>query len=157
MKRLVIKDSEGIKEKIQYYFNGNNEAKFIHRLHGILLFLGNASESCDSVGVFLGHSPRTISNWIKRINETGDIECLRDRKQPGRPSRLTEKQKHELKEIMRESPQKHGITSAVWDSKNLSHFIRMRFGVVMHPRSCQRLFHQLGFSSTIKRGRHKAN
>ena len=30
MKRLVIKDKEGIKKKIQDYFVGNEEARFIH-------------------------------------------------------------------------------------------------------------------------------
>ena len=38
MKRLVIKDRESINEKIQAYFSGNEEARFIHRLHGVLLF-----------------------------------------------------------------------------------------------------------------------
>jgi len=37
MKRLIIEDSDGIKEKIQHYFNDNEESKFIHTLHDILL------------------------------------------------------------------------------------------------------------------------
>jgi hypothetical protein len=85
MKRLVIKDREGIKDKIQSYFTGNEEAKFIHRLHGVLLFSVKEDESCDSIGALFGNSPRTVSNWIKRINETGDIESLRSKKQSGRP------------------------------------------------------------------------
>ena len=155
MKRLVIKDREFIRERIQCYFNGNDEAKFIHKLLGILLFLEKEDASCDSIGVFFGHSPRTISNWIRRINETGDIESLRSRKQPGRPSRLSEKQKQELKVIMQESPEKYGLSGNTWDSKSLSHIIGMRYGIVMRPRTCQRLFHQLGFplSLTFKRGR----
>ena len=87
MKRLVVKNSEGIKEKIQNYFVGNEESKFIHRLHGVLLFVEKEDESCDSIGVLFGNSPRTVSNWIKRVNETGDIESLRSKKQPGRPPR----------------------------------------------------------------------
>ena len=110
MKRLVIKDKEGIKKKIQDYFVGNEEARFIHRLHGVLLFSEKEDESCDSIGALFGNSPRTVSNWINRINATGDIESLRSKKQPGRPSSLSEKQRQELQEVIQESPEKHGIT-----------------------------------------------
>jgi len=151
MKRLVIKDKEGIKEKIQLYFAGNDEAKFIHRLHAILLFTENQAESCDSAGHLLGNSPRTISNWIKRINETGDIESLRNKKQPGRPTRLKELQRRQLRFVIQESPEKHGISKKKWDGKSLSAYIGKRYCIVMKTRTCQRLFHQLGFDIKSKR------
>ena len=118
MKRLVIVDKTGLKEKIQSYFEGNEEAKFIHRLHGVLLFAEKDDESCDSIGTLFGNSPRTVSNWIKRINATGDIESLRSKKQQGRPSRLSEEQKQELKQVIQEVPEKQGITSNVWDGNH---------------------------------------
>ena len=111
MKRLVIKNKEEIKKKIQHYFERNEEAKFIHRLHGILLFSEKEDESCDSIGALFGNSPRTLSNWIKRVNETGDIESLRSKKQSGRPSRLSEEQQQELKIVLQELPEKHGISN----------------------------------------------
>lgn len=151
MKRLIIKDCEDIKEKIQRYFSGNEEARFIHRLHGVLLFSEKEDESCDSIGALFGNSPRTVSNWIKRINETGDIESLRSKKQPGRPPRLTEQQRQELKAVIQESPEKHGIAINIWDGKSLSAYIEKQYGVIMKTRTCQRLFHQLGF--TLKRAR----
>jgi transposase len=151
MKRLVVKDKASIKEKIQRYFSGNEESKFIHRLHGVLLFVEKEDESCDSIGALFGNSPRTVSNWLKRINETGDLESLRSKKQTGRPSRLSEKQREELRVILQESPEKHGITSNLWDGKSLSAYIKNQYGVVLETRACQRLFHKLGFS--LKRAR----
>ena len=151
MKRLIIKDREGIKEKIQQYFAGNEQARFIHRLHGVLLFSEKEDESCDSIGALFGNSPRTVSNWIKRINATGDIESLRSKKQPGRPSRLSEEQRMELQRVIQESPEKHGIAINVWDGKSLSAYIEKKYGIIMKTRTCQRLFHQLGF--TLKRAR----
>ena len=151
MKRLAIKDKECIKKKIQDYFAGNEEARFIHRLHGVLLFSEKEVESCDSIGALFGNSPRTVSNWIKRINETGTIESLRSKKQPGRPSRLSEKQRQELKGIIQESPEKHGMAANIWDGKSLSAYIERQYGIIMKTRTCQRLFHQLGFS--LKRAR----
>jgi transposase len=151
MKRLVINDKEGIKAKIQSYFSGNEEAKFIHRLHGILLFAEKEDESCDSIGALFGNSPRTVSNWINRLNETGDIESLRSKKQSGRPPRLSENQRQELKAVLQEPPEKHGISINIWDGKSLSAYIERRYNIVMKTRTCQRLFHQLGFS--LKRAR----
>jgi transposase len=151
MKRLVVKDRESIKEKIQAYFAGNEEARFIHRLHGVLLFSEKEDESCDSIGALFGNSARTVSNWIKRINETGDIESLRSKKQPGRPSRLSEAQREELKAVIQEFPEKHGIATNIWDGKSLSAYIHIKYGIVMQTRTCQRLFRQLGFS--LKRAR----
>jgi transposase len=151
MKRLEIKDKTGIKERIQSYFTGNEEARFIHRLHGILLFSEKEGESCDSIGALFDNSPRTVSKWIKRINATGDIESLRSKKQPGRPPRLSEGQRQELKLVIQEAPEKHGITSNIWDGKSLSAYIEKQYGIHMKTRTCQRLFHQLGFK--LKRAR----
>jgi transposase len=151
MKRLIIKGRESIKKKIQAYFAGNEESRFIHRLHGVLLFSEKEDESCDSIGALFGNSPRTVSNWIKRINDTGDIESLRSKKQSGRPSRLSETQREELKAIIQESPEKHGMAINIWDGKSLSAYILIKYGIVMRTRTCQRLFHQLGF--TLKRAR----
>jgi transposase len=151
MKRLVINDKEGIKKKIHGYFEGNEEARFIHRLHGVLLFSEKEEESCDSIGALFGNSPRTVSNWIRRINDTGAIESLRSKKQPGRPPRLSEEQRQELKVVIQEPPEQHGITTNIWDGKSLSAYIESQYGIIMKTRTCQRLFHQLGF--TLKRAR----
>jgi len=151
MQRLVIKDKERIKKKIQDYFAGNEDARFIHRLHGVLLFSEKEDESCDSIGALFGNSPRTVSNWIKRLNDTGDIESLRSKKQSGRPPRLSEQQRQELKIVLTEPPERHGITTNIWDGKSLSAYIERQYGIIMKTRTCQRLFHQLGFS--LKRAR----
>ena len=151
MKRLEIKNQEIINANIQAYFEHNDEAKFIHRLHGILLFINKPTESCDSIGALFDNSPRSVSNWIKKLNETGDIESLRSQKQPGRSDRLSDIQKSELKTVISESPEKHGITTNIWDGKSLSAYILEHYGIVLKTRSCQRLFHKLGFS--LKRAR----
>ncbi|MDR2204970.1 MAG: helix-turn-helix domain-containing protein, partial [Flavobacteriaceae bacterium] len=151
MKRLEITRQEEVKNQIQSYFEKNTESRFIHKLHGILLFINNEKESCDSVGALFGNSPRTISNWIKKLNETGDLESLRDEKRPGRTPRLNEQQRSELKETLQHSPEKSGMASNLWDGKTLSAYIEKRYGIIMKVRTCQTLFHTLGFS--LKRAR----
>jgi transposase len=151
MQRLELHNQETLVSKIKSYFEHNDEAKFIHRLHGVLLFACKSDESCDSIGALFGNSPRTISNWIKRVNSTGDIESLRSVRQSGRPARLTVAQKAEIRLVLQENPEQHGITTNIWDGKSLSAYIADKYNVTLKTRACQNLFHELGFS--LKRAR----
>jgi len=76
---------------------------------------------------------------------------LRSKKQPGRPPRLSEEQREELKAFIQEPPEKHGVSINVWDGKSLSYYIEKQYNTVIKTRTCQRLFRQLGF--TLKRAR----
>jgi transposase len=143
MKRLVLENKTGIINQIRCYLDNNSEAKFIHRLQVILMFAGSEDESCDSLGSLFGNSPRSVSNWIKRINQTGDIESLRNKPSSGRPSRLTKSQKEELKTVIREFPEKRGMQGRKWNGINLSLYISQHYGITLKVRSCQRLFHEL--------------
>jgi transposase len=151
MQRLKLKNQEAQVSKIRSYFEHNEEAKFVHRLHGLLLFASKPDESCDSIGTLFGNSPRTISNWIRRVNETGDIESLRSVAQSGSPSRLSAEEKAEIKLVLQDNPEQHGISTNLWDGKSLSAYIFEHYRIILKTRSCQNLFHELGFS--LKRAR----
>jgi len=143
MKRLVLENKNSIVSQIQGYLERNSEAKFIHRLQVILLFAESEDKSCDSLGALFGNSPRSISNWLKRVNQTGDIESLRSKPSSGRPSRLTKKQKDEIKMVLQELPEKSNIEGKRWNGSNLSFYISRHYGISLKVRACQRLFHEL--------------
>jgi len=143
MQRLSLENKSSIVTQIHSYLENNSEAKFIHRLQVMLLFAERENESCDSLGSLFGNSPRSISNWVKRLNRTGNIESLRSKPQPGRPSRLTKEQKNELKAVLQQIPEKHGISGEVWNGRNLSLYISRHYGIILKIRSCQRLLRQL--------------
>jgi transposase len=143
MKRLVLERKSEVIDQIQGYLEGNAEAKFIHRLQVILMFAGKDEESCDSLGSLFRNSPRSISNWIKRVNQTGSIESLRSKVQPGRISRLTQAQKDEIRRAIEEQPEKRGKHGNRWNGKNLSLYISQRYGISLNHRSCQRLFREI--------------
>jgi len=151
MKRLVIENKEQIADSIRGYFESNPDAKFIHRLHGILLLASKEEESCDSVARLFGNSPRSVSNWVKKLNASGNIESLRDKKRQGRPRRLNSLQETELKKVLQLLPEESGMTCNIWDGKSLSAYIKANYGVEMKVRACQNLFHKLGFN--LKRAR----
>jgi transposase len=139
MKRLVLEDKDSILNQIRSYLENDPEAKFIHRLQVILLFASKDEESCDSLGSMFGNSPRSISNWIKRVNQTGNIESLRSKSGSGRPSRLTQEQKNEIRTVLQQLPEIQGIQGKSWNGKNLSSFISQRYGITLQIRACQRI------------------
>lgn len=151
MQRLELNSANEIREMILSYFNKNEEAKFIHRLHGMLLKIENQEVSCDRIASLFGQSPRSVSNWIKKVNEAGTIEVLRDVKRPGRNRKLSENELEEIKEVLQKAPELSGVTANIWDGKSLSYYIQKTYSIELGVRQCQRLFHKLGFS--LKRAR----
>ena len=46
---------------------------------------------------------------------------------------------------LRDSPDKFGLPTQMWDGPTLSEFLRRELGVSLKVRQCQRLFRHLGF------------
>jgi transposase len=151
MQRLTIQKKENIQELIQDYFRKNEESQFIHRLHGVLLLLKDEKSTCDSIGLLFGNSPRTVSNWIKKINQEGTLEALRTKVRCGRTPKLNADQLTEIKIVLQKPPEESGISSNIWDGKSLSFYIEKKYSIKLGVRRCQKLFHELGFS--LKRAR----
>ncbi len=151
MQRLKIKNPEIIKKQIYGYLNSSKNAKFIHRLHGLLLMIDNENNNCENIASLFNNSPRTVSNWVHKINENNNIDILKDKKKPGRKSKLSAEQETFIKESLIKHPSEFGLNANIWSGKVLSHFIKEQFDIELKVRQCQRLFHKLGFS--LKRAR----
>ena len=151
MQKLKVKHAKQIEKQIHQYLHNSDEARFVHRLHGILLLLNNEENNCANIASLFKNSPRSLSNWVHNVNKSGHIEVLRDKGRSGRLTRLNDEQTVHLKEILQEHPTKVGINANIWDGKSLSHYIQTKFAITLQVRQCQRLFHKLGFS--LKRAR----
>lgn len=151
MQKLELKSPEEIKIEIQKYFKKSEEAKFIHRLHGILLKIDNKDNACETIAQLFGQSSRTISNWINKVNRAGSIEVLRDKAKPGRNSKLDFEQLDKIKSVLQSPPELSGVSANIWDGKSLAFYIKKEFDVELGVRQCQRMFKKLGFS--LKRAR----
>lgn len=120
----------------------SGEARYDHRLHGLLLVAHGMS--CREVAHLLGNSPRTVENWVHRFEQEG-LAGLIDGDRAGRPTRLDEKQLGEVGKALRKSPEDFGLVGRIWDGKTLSVWIEQQFGITLGVRQCQRLFRSLGF------------
>ena len=156
MKRLELENKTNIITQIRSYLESNSEAKYIHRLQVILQYAEGAKETCDGLGSRFGNSPRSISNWIKKLNRTGVIESLRCNEKTGRPKRLTQTQKDELRMVLSENPEKQGESGKRWNGINLSRFIIRRFGISIGVRACQLLLSEPGFCGRVFERRNTA-
>ncbi len=142
MKPLTISDAPTIVLGLQGEIRRSEEARYDHRLHGVLLVAQGMS--CPEVGRLLGDAPRTVEYWVRRFEDKG-LAGLVEGERSGRPRRLTSKQWEEVNFILRQPPESVGITRGLWDGKGLAAFIKNRYGVDLGVRQCQNMFRALGF------------
>jgi|SRR5215831_374086 len=141
MRSLTINDPDlilGLQDEIRR----SEEARYDHRLHGILLVAQGLSGR--KVAELLGDAPRTVQYWVKRFEQDG-LAGLIDQERPGRPAVLNQQQLEEIDQALRQTPRAHGLGENLWDGKTLSAFIEKRYRLPLGIRQCQRLFRQLGF------------
>jgi transposase len=141
MRKLQIEDSGGMRIAIQQEIARSEDARYYHRLHGLLLLA--AGHSCREVAELFGEDDTTVQRWVHRF-ERGGLRALRESLRPGRPRSLAPEQWRELETDLRRSPLDFGFAVPVWDGISLSEHLRRRFAVRLGVRQCQRIFRQLG-------------
>lgn len=144
MQKLAVQNKEQIRNSIHAYLQSNQEARYIHRLHALLLLIDSQHNNCTNIGKLFNNSPRSLANWVHKVNQAGDIEVLRDKQKPGRKSRLTAQQIEKVSQATQHSPIKAGINAKKWNGEVLSNYVKREFGIVLKVRQCQRLFKNLG-------------
>lgn len=142
MRRLEITDREIMQIALRNEILRSEEARYDHRLHGVLLV--SHGMSCYEVGALFGHAPTTIEGWVRSFGARG-FSGLQDQERPGRPPRLTPDQLARVNQALRQSPRDFGYAQNLWDGKLLSHHLAQAERVALGARQCQRLFHQLEF------------
>jgi transposase len=142
MRKLTIQDAEIMKVAIQQEIVRSEEARYDHRLHGVLLVC--AGKSCYEVAELFGHSPRTIEYWVERFEQSG-FAGLEDRERKGRPAAFDERTLRKINDDLRRLPRDLGYDQNLWDGKLLSHHMDVCYNLQLGVRQCQRLFSKLGF------------
>ena len=142
MKPLTVADSETIILGLQDEIRRNEESRYDHRLHGLLLVAQGMT--CPEVATLLGDAPRTVEYWVRGFEEKG-LAALREGERSGRPGRLRDKHLRGINAALRRMPREFGLGGNVWDGKTLAAWIKRQYGIALGVRQCQRLFRRLGF------------
>lgn len=96
------------------------------------------------IAAFLDVSQGSISNW-KTAYENQGIEGLKSTPIPGRPSRLTNAQKEQLKSYLDDGAEAIGFTGNFWTQKRVSSLITEKFSVEIKPRQCGNILRELNY------------
>jgi len=142
MKRIQIEDKEIMQEAIQQEILRNEDSRYDHRLHGVLLV--SKGMSCYQTGEFLGHDSTTIQRWVNDFNQIG-FSGLFDKERTGRPTSLNAHQLEKLGKDLRKQPKIFGYSQNMWDGKLLAYHLKNQYGIEVGVRQCQRIFHKFGF------------
>ena len=142
MRQLQVEDAELMTVAIQQEISRSEEARYDHRLHGVLL-VAQGMSSYD-VAQLLGQDPVTVQRWVKQFNRSG-FAGLHEGERTGRPGALSPAQWEALGRDLRRPPRELGYDQNLWEGKLLAHHLAQSYGVELGVRQCQRIFGRLDF------------
>lgn len=117
------------------------------RLEAAEQLLGGMTQA--GVARKFGVSRTTASRWNRALRDH-NLERLRKRKAPGRPSRLTSTQQEEVIKLFALGPRTFGFETDRWSTARFAQAIHSQFGIRYDPDHVGRLMHRLGLRA--KRG-----
>jgi transposase len=93
----------------------------------------------------IGCSPSSVSRWQAEV-QTGNPEALRSKPTPGRPSRLSRKQRTRLLNLLLKGARAHGYSTDLWTLPRVAEVIARTFRVHYHPSHVWKILHEEGWS-----------
>lgn len=90
-------------------------------------------------------STSSVYTWQKQYRQQGE-EGLSSKEVAGRPSKLNERQRRELVEILLQGAMKSGYATQLWTTGRIGEVIKRRLKVEYHPKSVWNLLTSMGWS-----------
>jgi transposase len=92
----------------------------------------------------LGLTRMSLNRWVRAVNARG-LAALKNKPQPGRPTRLTPQISQQVEKDLEQSPLAFGLNRVNWDGPTLVVHLKRRFGMKLKVRQAQNWMHQLGY------------
>ena len=93
----------------------------------------------------MGCHASSVLRWRNALRSGGQ-DALKAKPAPGRPPRLTSKQKERLVRLLAEGAMAHGYRTELWTTQRIADLIERRLGVRYHRNHVGKLLYQLGWS-----------
>jgi len=93
----------------------------------------------------VGVDRRSVRCW-KAAARQGGPEAVRARPTPGRPLKLSARNRRRLETVLLRGAQTAGFPTDLWTCPRVADIIHRRFGVRYHVHHVGRLLHELGWS-----------
>jgi len=94
----------------------------------------------------VGSSPSSVKRW-KEVVRKGGKQALAAKPHPGRPPRLSAKQKERLLRLLLKGATAHGYPSQLWTLPRIAEVIEKHFDVHYHPSHVWKLLRACGWSA----------
>jgi transposase len=107
-----------------------------------------AGKNLPAVARALSASVSSVFRWYQGYKKRG-LRGLRPRPTPGRPPRLSKKEKSKLVKLLLQGPLAAGYRTDLWTLQRVADLIEQRFGVQYHPCHVWKLLTGLGWSCQI--------
>jgi transposase len=98
----------------------------------------------------LGTTPQSVCLWMRRHRQ-GGADALAARPIPGRPPKLTARQKRALVSCLLKGAAALGFATDLWTCPRIAQLIEQRYGASYHVDAIPRLMRGLGFSPSEAR------
>ena len=93
----------------------------------------------------IGCSPASVSRWQAEV-QAGGPDARRPKPAPGRPRRLTARQRQRLLQLLPKGATAHGYSTALWTLPRVAGVIARTFGVQYHPAHVWKILRGEGWS-----------
>ncbi len=93
----------------------------------------------------IGCSPTSVSRWQADVRTEGP-EGLRPKPTPGRPPRVTPRQRAALLKLLLKGATAHGFSTDLWTLPRVAEVIARTFGVRYHPAHVWKILRGEGWS-----------
>jgi len=115
----------------------------VKRVLSLLALIGG--QGMQDIAKVLKISVETIRLAVHRFL-SGGVLGLKSKSRPGRPSKLTKKQRRHLANWIEQGPEKQGFPGCCWRTPMIQHLVYIKFGVLYSARYLSQLLKNMGFS-----------
>jgi len=93
----------------------------------------------------VGTSRASVTRWRQAYEDRGQ-EALKAKPHPGKPKRLTARQRQRLAKLLLQGARKHGYSTDLWTLARVAEVIAGVFGVEYHPGHVWYILRSMGWS-----------
>ncbi len=104
-----------------------------------------SGQTLSAVARQVGAAVSAVWQWRETFRCKG-AQGLAAKPAPGRPRRLTVRQRQRLPTLLARGARRHGYANDLWTSRRIASVITREFGVDYHPAHVSRILADLGWS-----------
>lgn len=105
----------------------------------------NIGHGIREVARWVGVAPGSVVRWRDAYEKAGK-KGLDAKPHPGRPARLSQKQRERLIRLLAKGPRAHGYRTELWTLARVAEVIHRRFDVRYDPAHVWRILNAMGWS-----------